>query len=228
MIIRSIGHRVPGWHGPPPGGGHTGITSNLDAAVLQQATWLEATYHGDVEVRFNADRRCGGAYLMDPVLNTTTIGLWVATGSPNRHEELLHGASIPGYLRALRVTGAPPPHRPHWDNVWRTANDETHARQVLQALHAHPVYAAQGARIAEQDLRYGDIVIAGEGYSDLKGSIVWRPVPNGIVLQHKDAADALATAPSGTVRRILRGLVVHDVRPAPSAAAKPRRKGVRQ
>lgn len=222
MIVRSIGYDVPGWGGPRPGGGHTGLTPTLDAAVLAQAAWLEATYQGDVEVRYNADRRSGGAFLKDPVLGTTTIGLTVTTGNPRGQEELLYGMSVPGHLRALRVVPGPPPHWPHPQHVYRTAHDEEHARQLLQAHHTHPVYAVHGAKLVERDLRYGDIVISGNGYSDLAGAIVWRIIADGVVLQHKDVADSYAAAPFGTVQRVLRGLVVHDVRVPRSSRRAPR------
>jgi len=51
------------WAGPLPGGGYQGLTPKLDAAVLAQARWLETHLGEDVEVRFNSDRRSGGAFL---------------------------------------------------------------------------------------------------------------------------------------------------------------------
>lgn len=62
-ITRSQGIEVPGLVGPRPGGGCSGATYALDMAV-QTAAELLATLTGrPVEIRFNADRMSGGAFL---------------------------------------------------------------------------------------------------------------------------------------------------------------------
>ena len=77
MITRSPGTVVSGWFGPRPGGGYEGATPALDAVVMSQAEWLAAEFGGDVEVRFNANRLSGGAYLVDPYLGNAGVGLGV-------------------------------------------------------------------------------------------------------------------------------------------------------
>ena len=56
IFIGSMGLRA--------GGGYSGATSELDAAVQQAAEMLAVAYPGfDIEIRFNSDRRSGGAWL---------------------------------------------------------------------------------------------------------------------------------------------------------------------
>ena len=65
MITRSTGivPNIP-WAGPLPGGGYTGKTPELDAAVVQCAELLEKEFPlVDVEIRFNTDRESGGAWV---------------------------------------------------------------------------------------------------------------------------------------------------------------------
>lgn len=64
MITRSIGIN-PGlpWGGPLPGGGYEGKTKGLDRAVQRFAEWLHGRIASPVQVRFNAHRLSGGAYV---------------------------------------------------------------------------------------------------------------------------------------------------------------------
>lgn len=62
-ITRSRGIPAPGWAGPVPGGGFSGATSALDLAVQAAAEHLADMTGRPVEIRFNADRMSGGAYL---------------------------------------------------------------------------------------------------------------------------------------------------------------------
>lgn len=49
------------------GGGYCGLTDELDAAVMRAAVMLRDTFPGwDVEIRFNSDRKSGGAWLVTP------------------------------------------------------------------------------------------------------------------------------------------------------------------
>lgn len=64
-IERSTGIPVAGWAGPLPGGGYRGATPELDALVEELAEWLRILYAVDIQIRFNADRRSGGAFLAD-------------------------------------------------------------------------------------------------------------------------------------------------------------------
>ena len=64
-ITRFSGVVVPGWHGPRPGGGVSGVTEDLDRVVLEAAEALRAWFGADVEVRFNSDHHSGGAFVVD-------------------------------------------------------------------------------------------------------------------------------------------------------------------
>lgn len=48
------------------GGGYRGLTDELDAMVARAAELLRETFGQDVEIRFNSDRRSGGAWLVTP------------------------------------------------------------------------------------------------------------------------------------------------------------------
>lgn len=74
-IERSTGTIVPNWGGPLPGGGYQGATEELDALVVEAANRLTAEYNRDVVIRFNSDRRSGGAWLRDHGTNDTLVGL---------------------------------------------------------------------------------------------------------------------------------------------------------
>lgn len=64
-ITRSRGTPT-GYFGLMAGGGYSGATEDLDAAVTNAASLLAAAYPGrDVTIRFNSDRRSGGAWLVD-------------------------------------------------------------------------------------------------------------------------------------------------------------------
>lgn len=61
-ITRSIGHAVNG--GYIVGGGYVGLTQQLDEAVKRQAEWLREQFPDhDVQIRFNSDRKSGGAFI---------------------------------------------------------------------------------------------------------------------------------------------------------------------
>jgi len=79
-ISRSPG--VPtGYPGLVAGGGYTGATKDLDDAVANAAEMLRAAYDMDVTIRFNSDRRSGGAWLVtsseDRIGSNSDIGLSV-------------------------------------------------------------------------------------------------------------------------------------------------------
>lgn len=82
-IQRSTG--VPtGYPGLVAGGGYKGITEELDKAVSRAAEMLRDAYGMDITIRFNSDRRYGGAWLMtsaeDKIGSNSDIGLnvqWV-------------------------------------------------------------------------------------------------------------------------------------------------------
>lgn len=60
-ITRASGIWVGGYN---PGEGYEGLTKELDASVASDAEWLRRHFPGHgVEIRFNSDRRSGGAYL---------------------------------------------------------------------------------------------------------------------------------------------------------------------
>ena len=63
-ITRSSGLST-GFSGFIAGGGYSGMTKELDDTVAKQATMLAEAFGRDVEIRFNSDRRSGGAWLKD-------------------------------------------------------------------------------------------------------------------------------------------------------------------
>jgi len=69
MITRSVGHPIT-INGMPTGcvagGGYSGITDELDATVQRAAELLAAEFGLPVEIRFNSDRRSGGAFVRGP------------------------------------------------------------------------------------------------------------------------------------------------------------------
>lgn len=80
-ITRSPG--VPTGHlGLLCGSGRTGATADLDAAVQEAAEALRAHYGRDVTIRFNSDRRSGGAWLVtharDSISANAEIGICAA------------------------------------------------------------------------------------------------------------------------------------------------------
>lgn len=54
------------WIGTRPGGGMDGKTSELNAIIDAAAKAMDAEFDRDVEIRFNADRLSGGAWLVTP------------------------------------------------------------------------------------------------------------------------------------------------------------------
>jgi hypothetical protein len=60
-ITRSVGNVVGGF---VVGGGHSGATAELDTAVDNAAKALRDSFGRDVEIRFNSDRKSGGAWLV--------------------------------------------------------------------------------------------------------------------------------------------------------------------
>lgn len=60
------------------GGGYNGITQELDAVVEEAAKLLLATFNSDIEIRFNSNRRSGGAWLkngIEGIWGNATIGI---------------------------------------------------------------------------------------------------------------------------------------------------------
>lgn len=79
-ITRSSGIGVGG--GWIVGGGHTGLYESLDEATKAAAEALAAAYDCDVTIRFNSDRRSGGAWLktheQDRIGANSEIGIGTA------------------------------------------------------------------------------------------------------------------------------------------------------
>lgn len=67
MTISRYGGASPGfpYMGPLPGGGYEGSTQELDDLVKDASVALVAEYGRDVRIRFNSDRRSGGAWIAD-------------------------------------------------------------------------------------------------------------------------------------------------------------------
>ena len=92
-IERSPGIPIPGTP-YSAGGGMAGATQALDDAVAQAAEALRDLYGMDVMIRFNSDRRSGGAWLRthgtDGLDQNDDIGIrystWVAQAPHPRHE----------------------------------------------------------------------------------------------------------------------------------------------
>lgn len=63
-IERSAGLAVGGY---AVGGGYSGATDELDTAVVRSAHLMEESFGRDVDIRFNSNRRSGGAWIRDHV-----------------------------------------------------------------------------------------------------------------------------------------------------------------
>lgn len=68
------------------GAGYRGLTPELDVTVERAAELLAGAFRRDIEIRFNTDRRSGGAWLIDNK-NNTNVGLTVGL-KPVRPEGL--------------------------------------------------------------------------------------------------------------------------------------------
>jgi len=62
VITRSSGVAI---HGFVIGGGYNGCTNELDDLVMDAAQKIEEFTKRDIEIRFNSDRRSGGAWVVD-------------------------------------------------------------------------------------------------------------------------------------------------------------------
>lgn len=62
-IERSAGTPTGYLIAPLCGNGYSGLTKRLDDTVIEAAKLLAAEFGRDVEIRFNSDRRSGGAWL---------------------------------------------------------------------------------------------------------------------------------------------------------------------
>lgn len=80
-IERSTGHVIPGSMGMVAGGGHTGASESLDATVARAAELLSDAFDRDVEIRFNSDRRSGGAWLKHDTGHWLTSNSQVSIGA---------------------------------------------------------------------------------------------------------------------------------------------------
>ncbi len=101
-ITRSHGHAIAG---TPyrAGGGYSGATDELDAAVQQAAQLLAEAFHSKVQIRFNSDRQSGGAWLDDGVQGfggSCQIGLTarLCKGEITIHSYAKHGSVRDGVL----------------------------------------------------------------------------------------------------------------------------------
>ena len=92
-IERFTGYQVPvgafpglpdGYYGLP-GGGIRGLTDELDALVMEAAERLRTQVGADIQVRYNSDRKSGGAYLM-PESKYGTIGVNAGLYPPSRED----------------------------------------------------------------------------------------------------------------------------------------------
>jgi hypothetical protein len=80
QITRSRG--IPaGYGGYVVGGGYRGATKELDDSVQDAASALAKRF-GSVEIRFNTDRRSGGAWLVtNPGQNDITANTWIGVNA---------------------------------------------------------------------------------------------------------------------------------------------------
>jgi hypothetical protein len=67
-IERSIGLATGYALAPLCGNGYEGATDELDSLVQRAAEMLAAEFSRDIEIRFNSDRRSGGAWLKNALL----------------------------------------------------------------------------------------------------------------------------------------------------------------
>lgn len=92
MMIERFGGYVPRVNGmvcptfPLPGGGYEGITRKLDRAVLRAAGWLGRRFNRPVLLRFNSDRRSGGAWFKDSCRDHAGVSIQAALRAPRPTE----------------------------------------------------------------------------------------------------------------------------------------------
>lgn len=89
MITRSPGIHIG--HGYIAGGGYTGCTDELDAVVQEAAEALAGAYPGyDVTIRYNSDRKSGGAFLVtdpeDGIGYNGEIGIGASVVTQDQHD----------------------------------------------------------------------------------------------------------------------------------------------
>ena len=97
QITRSPG--IPtGYMGLVAGGGMTGATEELDAAVQAAAEALAAHYGRDVMIRFNSDRKSGGAWIIthpiDDFMGNAEIGIRAGFYPDSAAIETLYAADL--------------------------------------------------------------------------------------------------------------------------------------
>jgi len=104
-IIRSAG--LPTGHlGLLAGGGYSGATEELDSLVYRAAEALRTAYPRNVTIRFNSDRRSGGAWLIthevDGFGRNAEIGITFGYYPNPAHVTAAYAAHGAGFLATYR------------------------------------------------------------------------------------------------------------------------------
>lgn len=155
MISRSAGIPIAG-SAYVAGGGLSGVTDALDSVVEQAAQLLADTYGMNVTVRFNSDRRSGGAWLLthpvDRVGANAEIGLCASLTGDGEVTVYAHASE-----RALNAPASGYAHAPQ-------PNLQAAIAWLLE--HAHvpeiPAHEAAGLTAFAYDLRERLSSIAGQ------------------------------------------------------------------
>ena len=229
---RETGTRVPLHLLPPgaalPGGGMTGLTADLDATVVSGADLLAGLYpDGQVTIRFNSNRKSGGAFLVtngpDGVRRDCGVGISASLNrdpnGPTRITVYLDADCLnPGAADELTAAG----HRLNTVGV-RTGyfyvSVGTHEQAVaLIRDHALPTAAAVGASQAAAHTAYRAtrlfyaysgpttdrrvIVLPGTHDGAIEALTTWTKTPQGRrsgnwAVYGYDAAASIPGAPAG-------------------------------
>jgi hypothetical protein len=173
-----------------------GATEALDAAVRSQANWLQKQFGGNVVIRFNSDRKSGGAFLVDRLLDDAGIGLGVGI----RDDKLVYDVIL---HPSLGRSGEKP--RSAW-----SAKSLEDARRVLLRKVGPCARMKTGADISTMDVAPGD-VIGGNGtrYSNY---VVTRTLSGIARVKHPTIKGLDRPIPLTRIASVVRGPTVHSVR----------------
>jgi hypothetical protein len=113
-IPRVCGTPVPVF--PLPGGGYEGITDQLDRAVARAARFLARLTGKDITIRFNSDRRSGGAWLVDKARDDCSVMIGAYILAPRYIRRKWKRLSAAGaYVRIDDLWKPRPDSRIQWD-----------------------------------------------------------------------------------------------------------------
>jgi hypothetical protein len=134
------------------GGGYRGLTPELDSAVDEAAASMAERFGSDVEIRFNSDRRRGGAWLVthpedDGLGNNTWVG--ISAQLARTREEAEKDQTI---RRAYKG------HDSEWQRYLDSCDGKVHISVYVseEALRdrslGRPIYGQRSAKVFEREV----------------------------------------------------------------------------